>query len=671
MSDFLSFHLREEFIDNYRGREPKWGFPMGAGNSLGHHSWITKYSRRKEDGTRERFYEGLRRVIEGMYSIQKDHAITYRLPWNEEQAHASAQEAYERAFAGKWSPPGRGLWVMGTELVNGRKDSSALQNCAFLSTGNIADLEDPSRPFTRMMDMSMLGVGVGFDTIGAGKMTLHSPSGAVPHQVADSREGWCEATGNLLRSYLLPGRRIPVFDYSKVRPEGSPIKGFGGIASGPGPLIKLHNQLNNLLRAREGEVLTSADITDAMNMVGKCVVSANVRRSAQIALGLADDEAFLNLKDYEKYPVRNGRDGWGHLSNNSVIAEVGGDYSHLVSRIANNGEPGLYWRDVVRRHGRLADAPDDREYRTMGVNPCGEQPLEDNELCTLVETFPSRHASLSDYLRTLKFAYLYGKTVTLLMTRWQETNEVMIRNRRIGTSMTGVAQFAEEHGWTELRRWQDKGYEEVRRWDRIYSEWLGVRESIRVTTVKPSGTVSLLWGVTPGVHWPRESGFYVRTVREMRSSPFTKAMQDAGYPVEPSVMDPDTTMVISFPVEGPEMRAERDVSIWEKAALAAHAQEFWSDNAVSCTITFKAKEVPEIPAVLRAFDGKFKSVSFLPMTEGIYEQAPYQRVSREVWEDMRSRVRPIDWDSLYDSDKLPEAEGELYCSNDTCEVPSR
>lgn len=661
--------MRDDFFINYINRTPDFGFPMGAGNTLGEHSWITKYARRKEDGTRERFWEGLRRVIEGMYSIQKDHAARYRLPWNEEQAHRSAQEAYHRAFAGKWSPPGRGLWMMGTELVNGNGDSSALQNCAFLSTKDIHELDDPSRPFTRMMDMSMLGVGVGFDTLGAGKITLCEPVGFVPHQVADSREGWYEATGKLLRAFFLPGKRLPIFDYAKIRPAGAPIKTFGGIAAGAQPLIKLHAQLSALLRSRQNQLLTSSDITDIMNMIGKCVVSANVRRSAQIALGRADDEAFLDLKDWEKNPVRTGPDGWSHLSNNSVFAEVGEDYSYLTSRIAANGEPGLYWQGVAQGYGRLCDPPDLKEYRTTGVNPCGEQPLEDNELCTLVETFPSRHDHLEDYLRTLKFAYLYGKTVTLLMTRWPETNEVMIRNRRIGTSMTGVVQFAEERGWAELKRWQDKGYDEIRRWDRIYSEWLGVRESIKVTTVKPSGTVSLLWGVTPGVHWPRESGFYVRTVREMKDSPFATVMGTAGYHVEPSISDPDTTVVITMPVEGPEIRSERDVSIWEKAALAAHCQRWWSDNAVSCTITFDGAEAREIPAVLRAFDGQFKSLSMLPMAEGTYEQAPYQRVSKEKWDALRADIRPIDWAALYENEKLPDAEGEMYCSTDVCEVP--
>ena len=235
--------------------------------------------------------------------------------------------------------------------------------------------------------------------------------------------------------------------------------------------------------------------------------------------------------------------------------------------------------------------------------------------------------------------------------------------------MTGIAQFVEDRGWAELRAWQDNGYQEIRRLDSIYSEWMGVRESLRVTTIKPSGTVSLLHGVTPGAHWPKERGYYVRTIREMRNSPLAKAMEEAGYSVEPSVSDPDTTVVIYFPVTGPDVRPEREVSIWEKASLAASCQRWWSDNAVSVTVTFREDELSEIPAVLRAFDGQLKSISFLPMREGVYKQAPYISVSREEWEAMRARVHPVDWNKIYESEELAEASGELYCTNDVCEIP--
>jgi adenosylcobalamin-dependent ribonucleoside-triphosphate reductase len=667
---FLSFRLRDEFLESFRAVEPDWGFPIGDGNTLGEYAWITKYSRLKADGTKERFWEGLRRVIEGMYSIQKDHALRHRLPWNEDVAHRSAQEAYVRAFAGKWSPPGRGFWMMGTEFVNGRNDSSALQNCAFISTADIAESGNPSRPFSTLMSMSMLGIGVGFDTAGKDKLEIQEPGmSSMTYHIEDSREGWCRSVDLMLTGYLVPGKKIPEFDFSAIRRAGSPIRGFGGTSAGPKPLRKLHSQLQHLLRDRHGDMLSSTDIVDVMNMIGKCVVAANVRSSAEIALGDADDTAFLDLKDWNVNPKRMGADGWGYTSNNSVVARTGQDLGHLAERMALNGEPGAFWIDVARSYGRLADGPNIRDRRVMGCNPCGEQPLENNELCTLVETYPTRADSLEDYLRTLKFAYLYGKTVTLLATQWPLTNEVMVRNRRIGTSMTGIAQFVDHHGWPELTRWQDAGYKEIRAWDGIYSEWLGVRESVRVTTVKPSGTVALLFGVTPGVHWPKESGEYIRTVREHAGSPIVDMMRDAGYRVEPSVSNPETTMIIYLPTEGPQMRAERDVSVWEKASLAAHCQRWWSDNSVSVTLTFDADtEASQVGPILNAFDGQLKSASFLPTTEGIYEQAPYQRVSREAWADARSRATKLDWTTLYDGGTVEDAEGELYCTTDSCEI---
>lgn len=1027
---YLSFRLRDEFIEQYKTRTPKFGFPIGGGNTLGEYNWITKYSRRKLDGSKERFWEGCRRVIEGMYSGQKDHAIRYRLPWNEQTAHESAQEAYARLFDGKWSPPGRGLWMMGTFFVNGAQNSAALQNCAFLSTLQI-DSGDPTFPFHRMMEMSMLGVGVGFDTRGAGKVAIHQPTEQSQNIVVidDSREGWYESLALLLESYFKPHKRVVRFDYSKIRPAGAPIMGFGGVAAGFEPLIQLHRRLRDLLNYREGECVTAKDIVEIMNMIGKCVVAANVRSSAQIALDDTGDTSFLELKNPMLYPERMGfvkdehggpkaddngiwlnseEGGWGYTSNNSIITEVGANLDHLVNGMMLNGEPGVYWLDMCQQYGRLVDPPNGKDHRVAGVNPCltgdsliltknglvtieelsgyefdifngdgkfvqstawysgikpvykvtlvnglelkatkdhkieiltrmdskhkydipleievgdlepgmvvrsfigsgdweglepvtysravaygllfgdgyrqvnrgksvylktnesevilflqeefgdrfenvsgstyairdcidelgnfgielsplpdrrlpkqilrwspnllrafikglfsanggampnyarldlktsnktfakdvqrillalgyscyittnkateiewdngvytskesydvnvsgvwqyckfqeeigflrehksvripngayinkvtkvksieyigeepvydfnepitnfgwvngikthncGEQPLEHNELCTLVETYPTNCADLQDYLRTLKFAYLYGKTVTLLPTHWKETNEVMIRNRRIGTSMTGLAEFVEKHGWAELKLWQDKGYHEIRRWDVIYSEWLGIRESIKVTTVKPSGSVSLLFGVTPGCHWPKERGKYLRTVRETVNSAMAEAMQKAGYQVEPNVQNPQFGLVITCPTVGPDIRGERDVSIWEKAALAAQCQRWWSDNSVSVTVTFDPEtESKEIPAILRAFDGQLKALTFLPSVEGVYLQAPYQRVKEEQWEEMFSSVQPLDWDALY-AGEAADPQGERYCSNDVCEVP--
>lgn len=665
--DHLSFRLSDDFIAKYEDRPVDWGFQVGAGNSLGELTFISKYSRVKADGTKERWFESCRRVIEGMFSIQRDHCALHRTPWNANKAQRAAEDAYERMFTFKWTPPGRGIWMMGTPFI-AEHGSAALQNCAFLSTQHLGP-RNPTRPFIRLMEMSMLGIGVGFDTRGAGKLSIYAPSGeTIHHVVEDSREGWFRSTELVLESYLVPGRPHVWFDYSQVRPAGEPIRGFGGIAAGPGPLIWLHDQIRFLFDGRAGSLITSTDIVDVMNLIGKCVVSGNVRRSAEIAFGESDDKAFLDLKNWELNPERMAVDtGWGHLSNNSVFAEVGGDYEELVPRIAMNGEPGLYYLDMCREYGRLLDPPNNKDHRAMGGNPCAEQTLEDNECCTLVETYPIKHDSLEDYLRTIKVAYLYAKSVTLLPTHWPETNEVMTRNRRIGTSMSGIAQFAERYGWTDLRRWCDEAYAEIQRRDVQYSEWLGVRESIKTTSVKPSGTVSLLAGVTAGVHWPVASQDYIRRQRFRTNEEVVDILREAGYHVEPDVMDPDYQAVVAFPTSGPEVRNEREVSVWEKVALAVLMQRYWADNQVSATFTFLPDEKEQIGAILRAFDGQLKTASFLPLVEGgAYRQMPYERIEPEVFTAMRRDIQPIDWNKLYDSDR--EAEGERYCNNDTCTI---
>jgi len=667
-NEHLSFRLSDDFVSRYKDRPVDWGFNIGAGNSLGELTFLSKYSRLKADGTKERWFETCERVINGMFSIQKDHCAFHKTPWNSNKAQRAAEDAFERMFTFKWTPPGRGIWMMGTPFVK-EHGSAGLQNCAFLSTQHLGP-RNATRPFVRLMEMSMLGIGVGFDTRGAGKLTIHQPEGEPTfYTIEDSREGWCKATQLVLESFFLPAHGPVVLDYSEIRPAGMPIRGFGGTAAGPGPLQELHRNLERLFEGRAGSLLSSSDIVDIQNMIGRCVVAGNVRRSAELALGFADDKPFLQLKNWELNPLRMAQEtGWGNLSNNSVIAEVGGNYEHLVDDIAVNGEPGLFYLDLARSHGRLVDPANNRDYRAMGANPCVEQTLEDNECCTLVETYPTRHETLDDYLKTLKVAYLYAKSVTLLPTHWPETNEVMTRNRRIGTSMSGLAQFVERHGVAELRHWCDAAYEEVRRRDVQYSEWLGVRESIKMTSVKPSGTVSLLAGVTPGVHWPVASDDYIRRQRFRFNEEVIPVLKKAGYDVEPDVMDPEYQAVVAFPTSGPHVRNEREVSVWEKVSLAVALQRHWADNQVSATFSFQPHEQDQIGPILRAFDGQLKSLSFLPLGEGggVYKQMPYEAVDAKTFEEMRSKVKPINWEVLYNGGS--DAVGERFCSNDTCEL---
>jgi adenosylcobalamin-dependent ribonucleoside-triphosphate reductase len=523
------------------------------------------------------------------------------------------------------------------------------------------------------MEASMLGVGVGFDDKGADKdFVIYEPKGEEAFAVPDTREGWVESLSLIINAYLRPDQKMPVYDYSEVRPAGVPIKTFGGTAAGHEPLEKLHNYIRKLFTGRAGEKVTRTDIADIGNLIGVCVVSGNVRRSAELLIGRLDDDTFLNLKNAEKFPERNSYDpanpGWGWMSNNSVETSVGQDLSKIVPGIALNGEPGVIWMDVSRKYGRLADPINNKDHRIAGYNPCAEQSLESYECCTLVETYLNRHDDLDDFKRTLKFAYLYAKTVTLLPTHWEETNAIMQRNRRIGTSISGVANFADRKGLPTLRDWMDEGYKTVKAYDNTYSEWLGIRESIKMTTVKPSGTVSILAGESPGVHWTVGGKFFNRAIRFANSDPMLPLFKMANYRVEPASESPDTTSVVFFPIKSLAERAEKDVTIFEKMSLAATAQRYWSDNSVSVTVSFDPeKEAEHVGTVLHMYDGQLKTVSFLPSGNFVYPQMPYTQITEEEYEDAIMKLFPIDFAGVY-AGMAADAVGEAYCTTDACEV---
>ena len=668
----LSFRLTEDFLTGYKEKKVPWGYQDAAGNSVGEITFLRTYSRLKEDGTKETWTDVCERVINGMYSLQKDHAKMNRLPWSDAKAASSAKEAFERLWNLKWTPPGRGLWVMGTPIVNEQRNSAALQNCAFVSTTSMTKL-DPAKPFAFLMEASMLGVGVGFDDKGADKeFAIYEPIQGETYVIPDTREGWVESLSALLNAYLKPDTKAPLFDYKEIRPAGTPIKTFGGTAAGHEPLLRLHEHIVKMFAGRAGQKITRVDRADIGNMIGVCVVSGNVRRSAELLMGRLDDEDFLNLKNPTRFPERNSYDpktpGWAWMSNNSVEVSVGQNLDGIVDGISRNGEPGVIWMDVSRKYGRLKDAPNNKDWRIMGYNPCAEQSLESYECCTLVETYLNRHESIEDFKRTLKFAYLYAKTVTLLPTHWEETNAIMQRNRRIGTSVSGVANFSDNKGLPVLRKWLDEGYMVIKDYDRGYSEWLGIRESIKMTTVKPSGTVSILAGESPGVHWSVGGKYFLRAIRFANSDPMLPLFKLANYRVEPASEDAKGTSVVFFPVKSDALRSEKEVSIYEKIDLAATAQYEWSDNSVSVTVSFNPEnESSDVKRVLHMYDGKLKTVSFLPSGNHTYAQMPYTQITEEEYEEARMTLFPIDFKGVY-AGMASDAIGEAYCTTDACEV---
>ena len=654
------FQLSENFINKYKRKKPPFGF-----NGLGELVYMRTYSRIKEDGKNERWWETVQRVVEGTYSMQMNWINSHQLGWNPWQAQKSAQDMYDRIFNMKFLPPGRGLWAMGTPITEEKGLYAALNNCAFVSTKTLK--EDYSKPFCFLMDASMLGVGVGFDTKGAGEIVVKGVQENRDEQIyeiPDTREGWVESLRLLLESYF-HGQAPVEFDYRKIRPAGEPISGFGGVASGYEPLEEVHEEIRKVLDKNSGNPITITTIVDIMNLIGKCVVAGNVRRTAEIVFGDPHNEEYLDLKNYKVNPHR---EMYGWTSNNSIFAELGMDYTDVCKRIVDNGEPGFAWLDNMRAYSRMQNGGDDKDHRVAGGNPCLEQSLESYELCCLVETFPANHDSLEDYKRTLKYAYLYAKTVTLGRTHWPETNRVMLRNRRIGCSVSGVAQFITKNGMDELRNWLEKGYDTIQEWDKMYSDWFAVPNSIKTTSVKPSGTVSLLVGATPGMHYP-ESRFYIRRMRLSKHSELIEPLKKANYKLEAAFGSEDSTMVVEVPVDvGEGIRTAAELSIWEQFSLAAFLQRHWADNQVSCTATFNPEtEADQLPHVLNYFQYRLKGISLLPRHDyGAYKQMPYEAIDEKTYNKMVSKLGRLSFGVI----KHEEAEVDKFCNNDSCEVPS-
>jgi adenosylcobalamin-dependent ribonucleoside-triphosphate reductase len=710
------FRLDPEFLAKYADKHPDFGF-----NGLGEFVFYRTYSRTKADGTKESFLDTICRVVEGCYEIQRRHNHKIHIPWNYDKAQKSAQEMFTRMWEFKFLPPGRGLWMMGTEFM-WERGSAALNNCGFVSTDDEIE-SDPAEPFCFLMDMSMLGVGVGFDTKGAGKIKIEAPARKpLLYTIHDSREGWVDSVRVLIWSYTKKHEMGYVeFNYDEIRKAGSDIKGFGGKASGPSILHELHELIRDHLDRCVGHTLSSVDIADLMNYIGRCVVAGNVRRTAEIAFGDPHDTAYCSMKnplesllesDYELFHKVTGYlysqdrteatledfryartllnstglsergdlcipedrlapaiSTWNALnhhrwaSNNSIFAYVGMDYESIGRQIASNGEPGLMWLDNMRDYGRMIDGKQPGiDGRVKGGNPCLEQSLESYELCNLVETFPANHTDADDYMRTLKFAYLYAKTVTLLPTHNPRTNQVTLRNRRIGLSQSGIVQaFAKFGRRTVLNDFCDVGYNEIRRWDEIYSEWLCVQKSIKVTSVKPSGTVSLVAGATPGIHYP-EASTYWRRVRVAKNSPLLPILEHAGFHIESDFKDQERTVVVRFGISDESVRPVSEISIWEQMVNVVDYQRYWADNQVSCTIKFAPEEAGEIAHILETFEDQLKGISFLPISNHGYVQAPYEPCAPAEVEKYNANIRMADYSDFTGH----EAEGSKFCDSDKC-----
>jgi len=679
----VKFEIDQTFIDKYRDIPAPFG-----GNGLGEATFYRTYSREdnprlpvvpgqedKPEEERKRYMESwhdtVRRVIEGMHTFEMEHCLEQGINYNLDKAQTSAQEAFDLMFHMKWSPPGRGLEHMGAPFVMEDHEVEALQNCAFLSSKNI--VRRKGKFFSRLMHLSMMGVGVGFDTEGADKVTVYQPlEKATTWVIPDSREGWAESIEVLINSFLARNQPTIIFDYSLVRPKGSVIRRFGGVASGPEPLAELHESVRKLLSGRAFELLSSRDIVDIQNLIGKCVVSGNVRRSAELAMGRHDDEVFYNLKDYDTYPDRSD---FSWLSNNSIVVEQGFDFSKRVPNTWKNGEPGYIWLGNARNYGRMNGVIDKSDKDIDGFNPCVEMGLEDNECCTLVEVYLPNIKDKYEFRRVLKHAYRYAKIVTMTTKYIKDdtTREVMLRNRRIGLSTTGVTQFLAKHHneINELIDWWESGYGYINSYlDPLYSQWYQIPRSIKTTTIKPSGSVALLPMVTPGIHFSPAGRYFIRRVNMAAGSKLAGMMIELGYTLEPKIGEEDRTWICEFPIDmGEGIINENDVDPFEHLELIALGQKHWSDNGVSATVKFKQSEHDEksLVKMLEFSETRLKAISFLPVDGNTYQQMPYEEIDEDMYFQRMARIKPFKiTEPVFGLHELEDK----YCDGQLCEIQS-
>lgn len=534
----------------------------------------------------------------------------------------------------KGTVAGRFLWQLGTQTVE-KHGLASLQNCAFTT------IDTPVRPFTWAFDMLMLGSGVGVNIqreyvykLPPVRETFSKPTrldtASADFIVPDTREGWVKLLDLTLRSAFEDSSPTG-FSYSTqlIRGKGTPIKGFGGVASGPEELVIGIEQVGKVLEERRGKGLRPVDCLDIIDIIGSVVVAGNVRRSAIIAIGDHDDIQYLRAKRWDLGGVPN----WRAMSNNSVVCN---DFKLLPEEFwegyNGNGEPyGLINLKLARACGRTGETQY-KDKNVRGFNPCAEQSLEDYETCCLAEVFLPNISTYEELVDVTTLLYKLNKHSLTLPSHHPETEAIVHKNMRMGIGITGYLQSTEEQ-----KSWLKDCYLELRKFDRIYSKAKGFPVSIKLTTVKPSGTLSLLPGVTPGVH-PAYAHYMIRRIRVASNSPIVDVCRRHGYKVEPQIRfdgTPDhSTMVVEFPFSYPkEAVVAKDVSAIDQLEFVRRLQAEWSDNAVSCTVYYKKEELPEIKDYLtKYYNDNFKSISFLLHSEHGFIQAPYEEISKEEWE---------------------------------------
>ena len=579
----------------------------------------------------------------------------------------TADEIWNAIYTLDVMPSMRALMTAGPALD---RDNTAGYNCSYLP------VNDP-KSFDEAMYILLCGTGVGFSV----ERQYIDKLPEIPERlfksqttivVRDSKEGWAKAFRMLVA--LLYAGEVPDYDVSMIRPAGARLKTFGGRASGPAPLVDLFKFTINMFKGATGRKLNSYECHSIMCKIGEIVVVGGVRRSAMISLS--------NLSDIRMRHAKTGQ--WWEtaphmaLSNNSVAYTDKPDsetflreWTSLVE--SKSGERGIFNRvSAQKQAAKNGRRNPDYEF---GTNPCSEIILRPHQFCNLTEVVIKEHDTDEDLDRKVRLATILG-TAQATLTDFPYLRKIWKSNtqeeRLLGVSLTGIMDNIHTNCFLVNMRERLTRLKQIAiDTNKKYAKRFGIEESTAITCIKPSGTVSQLCDSASGIH-ARHSRYYIRTVRGDNKDPLTKFMIDQGVPSEPCVMKPDTTTVFSFPMMSPSgSRLRNDLSAIEQLEIWLIYQEHWCEHKPSITVTVKEEEWLDVGAfVFKHFD-KMSGVSFLPHSDHVYQQAPYQECTEDEYDAMLLKMKTrIDWSKLRDYESVDTTAGSqtMACSGDSCEI---
>lgn len=622
---------------------------------------ISRYARWRDDlGRREYWDETVDRYVDNVIRpyIQNDENVV--------------QEIRSAILNLEVMPSMRGLMTAGTAL---NRDHTCLYNCSYLP------VDDP-KAFDEALHILCCGTGVGFSV----ERQYVNKLPEVPENlydsettvvVKDSKEGWAKALRQVIA--LLYSGEIPKWDVSKVRPAGSRLKTFGGRSSGPGPLIDLFKFVVNVFKHAAGRKLNSLECHDIMCKIGEIVVVGGVRRAAMCSLSNLSDDRMRNAKNGQWWELNPQR----ALSNNSVAYTETPDMETFLREWltlveSKSGERGIFNRVAAQKQ---AERTGRREKEVAyGSNPCFEILLRPYGFCNLTEVIARENDTEETLANKVRIATIIG-TIQSAYTKFPYLRKIWQKNaeeeRLLGVSITGIMDCPKlnfssyQEDSEKLKSLLNSLKETAIESNKVWANILGINQSTAITCVKPSGNVSQLVNSSSGIH-TRYSPYYVRTVRADIKDPLTQFMGDQGVPSEPCVFKGDSTVVFSFPTRSPDCSLFREsMTAIEQLEFWLIYQRYWCEHKPSITVYVKDHEWMEVGAfVYKNFD-EISGISFLPHTDHVYQQAPYQEITKEQYKEAVAKMpKKIDWSKLSEYEKEDNTKGSqtLNCTGGVCEI---